>query len=297
MPGPLRFGPLRAAVAALVALAATGGSQATVVTVPAPAIATSNLGPGTPSVFGPRVTTRTETSARDHSTSVIDLFTSEVVVAPTETTSGLRALYATSRTTQSWILDSWLVDTVEIDVSSSGGNKAGGKWLSITGSVISDTAVDIRFTMVAQGTFEPMQTPFGAAVPPLAAFYFGQSAPVPTPSTTTNADLVTLTYTANTFASQYGSTTFSLAPGVAEPFAAYVYAGQDVSIGAFDLTGTTSRYGYTFAPQEQVTFGDRRFIGTEVIAPIPEAEPALILAAGLGALAALSRRRRRALPR
>jgi hypothetical protein len=48
--------------------------------------------------------------------------------------------------------------------------------------------------------------------------------------------------------SQFGTTTLPLAPGVAQPFAAFVYAGQDVSIGSFDLTGITTLYDYAFAP-------------------------------------------------
>ncbi|MEI7443742.1 MAG: hypothetical protein WCK28_02535 [Burkholderiales bacterium] len=288
--------PLRPIAAAIALTFAASGASAVTVSAGTPTINTSNLGPGAPVVIGPGVSTSNVTAQRDLTSSTIDLLSSEVVLAPTETTSGLLALYSRPQTTTTWLQDGWLVDTLDIDVLSSGGNKSGGKWISIAGTVTSETALDIRFSMLAQGSFDPMQTPFGPAVPPLAAFYFGQSAPSATPSTTTNADLVSLTYSANTFSSQYGTTTFSLLPGVTQPFAAYVYAGQDVSISAFELTGTTTRYGYTVTPRQQIVLGDRRLVGTEVIAPIPEAEPALILAAGLGAVAVLSRRRRRATP-
>lgn len=271
-----------------------GGASAATVTAGTPTVSSLNLGPGTPSVSGPSVSTQNISSNRNYGSSTVNLLSSEVITAPTETTSGLMYLYSTPQTTTTWVEDTWKRDTVEIDVNSSGGNKSGGKWISIVGTVSSNTALDISFSMMASGTFDPIVTPFGLAAPPLASFYFGEAAVGAVPSSTTNADIISLTYSANTFSSRFGTTTFTLAPGVAQPFAAFVYAGQDVSIGSFDLTGITTLYDYAFAPRESIVIGNRVLVGAEQIAPIPEAEPALILAAGLGAVAALARRRRRA---
>lgn len=289
-----RLSPPLLVSAGLLACVATGSASAATVTASTPTVTSSNLGTGSLDVYGPTVVTQNPTSTRDHSVTTTNLPTSEVVLQPTETTSGLRALYSTPQTTTSWVLDTWNRDVVDIDVASTGTNRAGGKWISVIGSVTSATALDISFSLLARGTFDPVQTPFGPTAPPLASFFFGPSAVTAVPGVSTNADIVALTYSANTFSSQYGTTTFTLAPGVTQPFAAYVYAGQDVSINAFELTGTTTLYGLVSTPQQQVVLGNRQFVGTEVIAPIPEAEPALILAAGLGALAALTRRRRRA---
>jgi hypothetical protein len=285
---------LPATVIGICSILAVGDASAVAVTGGTPTISSTNLGPGTPSVSGPNVSTQNSTSNRNFTTSTVNLLSSEVITPPTETTSGLRYLYSTPQTTTTLVQDSWKLDTFEIDVTSSGGNKSGGKWISIVGTVSSNTALDISFSMMASGTFDPIVTPFGLAAPPLASFYFGQAAVGAVPSSTTNADIISLTYSANTFSSQFGTTTFTLAPGVAQPFAAFVYAGQDVSIGTFDLTGITTLYDYSFAPRESVVIGNRQLVGAEQIAPIPEAEPALILAAGLGVVAALARRRRRA---
>ncbi len=285
---------LPAAVIGICSILAIGDASAVTVTGGTPIVSSSNLGPGTPSVSGLSVSMQNISSNRSYATSTVNVLSSEVITPPTETTSGLRYLYSTPQTTTTWVQDSWKRDTFEIDVTSSGGNKSGGKWISIVGTVSSNIALDISFSMMASGTFDPIVTPFGLAAPPLASFYFGQAAVGAVPSSTTNADIISLTYSANTFSSQFGTTTFTLAPGVAQPFAAFVYAGQDVSIGTFDLTGITTLYDYTFAPRESVVIGNRVLVGAEQIAPIPEAEPALILAAGLGVVAALARRRRRA---
>jgi hypothetical protein len=284
----------QATVIGIGSILAIGSASAASVTAGTPTLSSSNLGTGTPSVYGPSASTQNISSNRDYESSTVNVPSSEVVIAPTETTSGLMYLYSTPQTTTTWVEDSWKRDTVEIDVNSSGGNKSGGKWISIAGTVTSDTALDIRFSMTASGIFDPIQTPFGLAAPPLASFYFGEAAVGAVPSSSTNADIISLTYSANTFSSQFGTTTFTLAPGVAQPFAAFVYAGQDVSIGTFDLTGITTLYDYALASRESVFIGNRVLVGAAQIAPIPEAEPALILAAGLGAVAALARRRRRA---
>lgn len=273
---------------------ATGGASAVTVTAGTITLSSSNLGPGSPSVYGPSVSTQNIASNRNFEFSTVNVPSSEVIIEPTETSSGLLYLYSTPQTTTTWVEDSWKQDTLEIDVNSSGGNKFGGKWISIVGTVTSETALDIRFSMLSSGTFDPIQTPFGLAAPPLASFYFGEAAVGAVPSNTTNADIIALTYTANTFASQFGTTTFTLAPGAAQPFAAFVYAGQDVSIGSFELTGITTLYDYAFAHRESVVIGNRVLVGAAQIAPIPEAEPALILAVGLAAVAAIARRRRRA---
>lgn len=288
---------LQTTVLGFCSILAIGDASAVAVTAGTPTVSSANLGPGSPSVYGPNVSTQTVSSNRNYVSSTVDVPSFEVVSAPTATASGLRYLYSTPQTTTTWVEDTWKQDTVEIDVSSSGGNKSGGKWISIAGTVTSDTALDIRFSMMASGTFDPIQTPFGLAAPPLASFYFGEAAVGAVPTSTTNADIISLTYSANTFSSQFGTTTFTLAPGTAQPFAAFVYAGDDVSIGSFDLTGITTLYDYAFAPRASVVIGNRVLVGADQIAPIPEAEPALILAAGLGAVAALARRRRRAVAR
>jgi len=84
-----------------------------------------------------------------------------------------------------------------------------------------------------------------------------------------------------------------MTPATVQPFAAYVYAGSDVTIDTFDLFGVTTSYGLTTTPQQQIVIGARDLVGAEQIAPIPSAEPVLILAAGLGFAAAVARRRRR----
>jgi hypothetical protein len=255
-----------------------------------------NLGTPTVMVTGPTVSTQTTTTSRNTQSNTVSMPSSEVVLEPTETTAGLRYLYSTPVTTTTWLEDSALVDLLEVRVASIGTNTAGGKYVSILGSVTSGVALDLTFSMQAAGTFVPNSTPFGPTTPALASFYFGADALSvdPVPGLTVNTNLTNLTYNSNTYSSTFGTTTFSMLPGAAQPFAAYVFAGSDVTIGTFDLFGTTTAYGFMTISQEAILVGARTLIGAEMIAPIPEAEPAVILAAGLGVVAALVRRRRRA---
>jgi hypothetical protein len=287
-------GALRVLPAAALSLLAAGAWAQTL--TPGPTTVTpSNLGVPSVTVTGPAVTTQTSSTTRDVQVSTIQVPSSEVVIEPTLTTPGLRYLYSTPVTTTTWLQDSTSVDSLEINVLSTGTNASGGKYISILGSVTSGAALDLTFTMEASGTFVPGSTPFGTTVPALASFYFGPNAlsVSPVPGITANADLTSLTYDTNTFTSTFGTTTFSMTPATVQPFAAYVYAGSDVTIDTFDLFGVTTSYGLTTTPQQQIVIGARDLVGAEQIAPIPSAEPVLILAAGLGFAAAVARRRRR----
>jgi hypothetical protein len=115
----------------------------------------------------------------------------------------------------------------------------------------------------------------------------------PVPGSGTLADLSTLSYSTNTYNSSVQSRTFSLAAGTPQTFIAYVYAGSGVSIEGFNLFAKSGLYDFNTTPGELITRGTPVLVGAETIAPIPGAEPIVMIAAGLAVAAAVARRRRK----
>ena len=258
-------------------------------------IGSSNLGSGVVSVDEPFISTQNQVATRGYATTDAYSITSEVQTPPTETSAGLLYQYQTRTTTTAWLEDSWYIDHLVVHAISGGANQAGGKWLSIAGDVTSSIAYDFAFSLESSGHFTPTSTPFGQAVPLLASFYFGPGpgSVVPVPGSGTFSDLASLTYESNTFSSSFTSTKFSLTPGAPQSFIAYVYAGDGVSIERFNLFAKSGQYDFSTVSRESVVIGSPVLIGAQTIAPIPEADPVVMLAAGLGLTVAIAGRRRR----
>lgn len=264
-------------------------------------IGSSNLGnlvPADLSASGPFVSTYNDSFDRNYVTRVSYEMSRVVQSPPSERSAGLSYLYRTPTTTRSWLEDAWRHDNLSVSVYSPGLNQDGGKWISIAGTVSSSLDLEIAFSLEAGGRFTPTSTPFGAAVPLLASFYFGagSGAVSPVPGSGTLADLSALSYSTNTYNSTIQSTTFFLSAGAPRSFLAYVYAGSGVSIESFNLFATSGLYDFTTTARELSTVGDPELIGAETIAPIPEADPVMMLAAGLGLAVAIAGRRRRIEP-
>jgi hypothetical protein len=282
--------------ATLMAAAVDPAVAAKVVSGPI-SIGSSNLGSGVVSVDEPFISSQNQIAKRVYATTDAYAITSEVQTPPTETSAGLLYQYQTRTTTTSWLEDSWSIDQLVVNAISSGANQAGGKWLSIAGNLTSGFAYDFAFSLESSGHFTPTSTPFGQAVPLLASFYFGPGpdprSVVPVPGSGTFSDLSSLTYESNTFSSSHTSTKFSLTPGAPQSFIAYVYSGDGVSIERFSVFAKSGQYDFSTASRESVVIGSPVLIGAQTIAPIPEADPVVMLAAGLGLTVAISGRRRR----
>lgn len=286
-----------AVVSAILAMGPVSSAFAAKIESGSISVQTSNLGNLLPSdvTAASTVTTTDNSNRRGESTNVSFEASSVVQTPPTESSAGLRYFYETPITTTSWLEDTWRFDNLSVQVSSQGQNQDGGKWISIGGSVTSELDFSIAFSFEALGKFTPTSTPFGSAVPLLASFYFGpdQGLVVPVPGSGTFADLTTLSYSTNTYNSTVQSTTFSLTAGAPQTFIAYVYAGAGVSIEQFNLFAKTGIYDFTTTPGELISRGDPVLVGAETIAPIPGAEPVVMLAAGLAVAAAVAGRRRK----
>ena len=286
-----------AVVCAILAMGPVSSAFASKIEPTSIVIESSNLGNLSPSDLSASsfVSTSDRSSRRDYSTQISYESSSVVQTPPTETTAGLRYLYSTPITTTSWLEDSWRFDNLDVLVASQGQNQNGGKWISIGGTVTSEIDFGVSFSLEAGGKFTPTSTPFGQAVPLLASFYFGAAAQsvTPVPGSGTFADLSSLSYGTNTYNSTLQSTTFSLTAGNPQPFVAYVYADSGVSIESFNLYAKTGIYDFTTTPGELITVGDPVLVGAETIAPIPGAEPVVMLAAGLAVAAAVAGRRRK----
>lgn len=267
-------------------------------------VGSSNLGNTTPLMVAKTGGTFEDSLIRNATTQVSSATSRVVQSLPTETSAGLNYVYRTDTTTQSWLEDAWRYSNLLTSVSSSGLNMEGGKYISIAGTVSSLVDLSVAFALDAGGRFTPTSTPFGAAVPLLASLYFGDSAAPVLPSgvlpvggTGTSADLSTTSYNIdNTYNSATPSTNISLIGGTTRSFLAYVYAGSGVSIDRFNLSATSGLYDFSTTARQLITVGEPMLIGAETISPIPEADPAMMLAAGLGLAAAIAGRRRRIEP-
>jgi hypothetical protein len=255
--------------------------------------ASSNLGvAATVTTSGPTVNTYNNSATQDYQSNTVTTLTSAVQTQPTDTTAGLQYNYKTDTTTTTWNDILWKNDYLSITVDSTGTNQAGGKWISLTGSVVSAVDTALYFNLGASGNFTPAFTPFGTAAPLLASFYFGNTAVAPVPNSYTGANLDSLTYSAqaSSYSSSYNSTVFNLSAGVQESFAAIVYASSDVSINVFNLNASTSNFDVRSIPHS-TTSATTSLLGASVISPTPEPEQLAMLLTGLTLVGAVTRRR------
>jgi hypothetical protein len=142
----------------------------------------------------------------------------------------------------------------------------------------------------AFGDFSFTSTIFGATVPQLASFYFGDElADVSILPSTTETDLATTSYDA--YSVLFNTSTYNLLAGVEQTFYAVVFAQNNVSVNSFQLEATTGNYNFTTTPNITNVVGERVLLGATTLAPIPEPETYAMLVAGLGFIGAASRRK------
>ncbi|MBZ0068217.1 MAG: PEPxxWA-CTERM sorting domain-containing protein [Thiobacillus sp.] len=250
----------------------------------------SNVGGIAEITYGPSIYTGSHSYNYNHTSTTVSDFSTEVDTAPTTTTPGLAYNYQTNTTTYTWDRHTWNHDSLSIDVTSNGANQAGGKWISLTGSVQSSIDTTLSFDLSASGNFTSIETPLGSAAPLLASFYLGDSQPtLSSLSSVTSASLESLSY--YSYTSSYSTASFNLLAGVSQNFVAYVYAPTDVSVSSFNLDAYTSNYNYVVTPQTQIYVGPKTLIGASALAPIPEPETYAMMLAGLGLVGAMIRRR------
>jgi hypothetical protein len=223
-------------------------------------------------------------------TTITNALSSEVFTAPTETTSGLQYNYRTPTTTTTFDVDAYNYDTLGLGVTSTGANKSGDKYITLSGSVLSSIDTTLSFELSAFGDFSFTQTLFGNTIPQLASFYFGDARQsVTTLPLTTETDLATTSYDA--YSVSFNTSTYNLVAGVEQTFYAVVFAQNNVSVNSFQLEATTGNYNFTTTPNITNVVGERVLLGATTLAPIPEPETYAMLVAGLGFIGAASRRK------
>ena len=250
-----------------------------------------NLGTGTVTTSDPLIVKNTVTSQPlNINTTITNALSSEVFTAPTETTSGLQYNYRTPTTTTTFDVNTYNYDTLGLGVTSTGTNKSGDKYITLSGSVLSSIDTTLSFELSAFGDFSFTQTIFGATVPQLASFYFGDElADVSILPSTTETDLATTSYDA--YSVLFNTSTYNLLAGVEQTFYAVVFAQNNVSVNSFQLEATTGNYNFTTTPNITNVVGERVLLGATTLAPIPEPETYAMLVAGLGFIGAASRRK------
>ena len=292
----LTFKPIACALALAIGISATAAHATTPILSVANVVTDSSNVGGTAQIsYGPSISTYLYYSNYlNYTSETVPAFSQEVVTAPTTTEAGLAYNYQTNTTTNTWDLQTWDYDYLSISVASNGANQAGGKWISLTGSVQSSIDTTLSFNLNASGNFTAIETPLGSAAPLLASFYFGDTQPsLSSLSSTTSASLESLTY--YSYTSSYSTASLNLLAGVSQNFVAYVYAPTDVSVSTFDLYAVTSNYNFEVTPQSQIYVGPKTLIGATVLAPIPEPETYAMLLAGLGLVGYTVSRRKRTL--
>ena len=250
-----------------------------------------NLGTGTVTTSDPLIVKNAVSSQPlNINTTITNALSSEVFTAPTETTSGLQYNYRTPTTTTTFDVNTYNYDTLGLGVTSTGGNKSGDKYITLSGSVLSTINTTLSFELSAFGDFSFTSTIFGATVPQLASFYFGDALlSVTTLPSTTETDLATTSYDA--YSVSFNTSTYNLLAGVEQTFYAVVFAQNNVSVNSFQLEATTGNYNFTTTPNITNVVGERVLLGATTLAPIPEPETYAMLVAGLGFIGAASRRK------
>ena len=251
-----------------------------------------NLGTGTVTTSDPLIVKNTVTSQPLNINSTItNALSSEVFTAPTETTSGLQYNYRTPTTTTTFDVNTYNYDTLGLGVTSTGTNKSGDKYITLSGSVLSSINTSLSFELSAFGDFTRISNRFGTTAPQLASFYFGNTDPtVSNLPANTSTDLDLLTYSA--YSVSYNTATFELAAGVAQTFFAVVYAPNNVSVDNFQLEATTSNYNFTTTPNVTNVVGARLINSTTILPQVPEPDTYAMLVAGLGVIGFMARRRK-----
>lgn len=210
---------------------------------------------------------------------------SKTIIEPTTTQTGLAYDYTRQTTTTTTRTATWNYDSISWGVGSDPTLFSGGKYLTLTGSFSSLVSGNVYIDLSAQGSYlQTSFSPFGAVSPALPALYFGTSL----------RELERLYSWTSDNAGQYGtntSATLQVTAGVAQSFAAVVYAGDAVSLESFDLWARGPDYNYQVTDSISAPKTTEILTGSHLIPAVPEPETYGMLLAGLGIIGAVVRRR------
>lgn len=213
---------------------------------------------------------------------------SKTIIEPTTTQTGLAYDYTRQTTTTTTRNATWDYDLISWSVGSDPNLFSGGKYLALTGSFSSLVSGNVSVGLTALGSYQQTSfSPFGAVSPALPALYFGTSL----------RELDRLNSWTFDNAGQYGTgatASLQLTAGVAQTFAAVVYAGDAVSLESFDLWARGPDYNYQVTDTISAPRTTEILTGSHLIPAVPEPETYGTMLIGLGILGAVTRRRRAA---
>lgn len=214
----------------------------------------------------------------------------EVITPAGPGTAGLALDYIDTTRSYSVIKETSYYDYAYANVSADNSqplNFTNGKYIQLSGTISSTTALYLYYGISASGSYQAVNTPFGAAAPALPTFYFSSgSNPLAPTAITSSSD-------AGIFSS-HNDGMLTLAANSSISFNAVVYAGNGVALQEFGIGFSTSNYqtDTTLTPYSST---DSRLVGGHLIPPLPVPEPATYLMLFVGLLCignAASHRRR-----
>lgn len=263
-------------------------AQAEVITISNLSVGASNVGPASLTSSSSYISTYLDLDTANYSNTT--KLVTEIAEQPTTTLPGLEKDYEINTIKYDNLRTSYKRDNLQAGILSPDSGLAGGKYLTLSGSVTSTIATTVYFDLSAFGTYLPGTSPFGgASVPALASLYLGSSLNTlaPTAYSTAYVSAGSTSYTVN----NGWSYAVVLAAGETLTFTAGIAAPTDASLTELRLGLQSAYYDYqtVTTPYEYQT---KTLVDARAIPPLPVPENSsyAMLLAGIGMISLVRRR-------
>ncbi|MFG6467240.1 PEP-CTERM sorting domain-containing protein [Pelomonas baiyunensis] len=211
----------------------------------------------------------------DTSTSTVSQLVKRVVVAPTATTAGLAQWVEVSTTTTTTTDHFATYDQFSLKQSLTG-NTANPEFITFSATVTASQFQSGWLSLNTSGSYVPISSPFGNAVPALPSFFLRTAGSGTWTALQTNQSVDTPSSTFWSSAWQSlslaaGSTTIEVA----------TWADSAVNLSSFSLSLESGNYNARDVVQNVSSVTTETIKSSELLAPIPEPETYALFAAGL----------------
>lgn len=209
----------------------------------------------------------------DTSTSTVSQLVKRVVVAPTATTAGLAQWVEVSTTTTTTTDHFATYDQFSLKQSLTG-NTANPEFITFSATVTASQFQSGWLSLNTSGSYVPISSPFGNAVPALPSFFLRTTGTWTALQPNQSVDTPSSTFWSSAWQSlslAAGSTTIDVA----------VWADSAVNLSSFSLSLESGNYNARDVVQNVSSVTTETIKSSELLAPIPEPETYALFAAGL----------------